>query len=617
MIFSYITTSAHNIARHKLFSAINILGLAVSMSVGLLMILLVYDLVSYDSFHEKSDRIYRLISSVHSDNQSTTDYASSSIRAARKIKHSVTGIEEVTIIRNGAGGNASIGDENSLVSLGALYADSSFLNVFSFPLLQGDRSSCLKEPYSMVLTEKAAKKLFADKSAFGQSVKIEATSFTVTGVLKDLPKLSHLHFEALVSFATAELIAGETRDFMDWKSIDMNYTYVVLEEGKSPEDIQVGLDKVSDNEETAESNTGITLALQPLTKIVLGRYVTNQLGPVMPSFAVWILGALALVVIISAAFNYTSLSIARSFRRTREVGIRKMSGASRRSVFSQFLAESVIVSLLSLVVAIGLFLLLRPQFLGLNDFLSNLLSLSLSIKVVFWFILFAVAVGCLAGIVPALFFSRINVSQVLKDSTGLRLFHKVNLRKALIVVQYIFSLTFITTTIIGYKQYKSFVEYDLGFSTDNILNINLQGNNSDRLMNELSKIPQITGMSQSVMVTSLGSTYSDMVRYQNLDDSASVWQNIVDEHYLPLHDHKFIAGRNFAAWGSGEEKEVIVTELLLKRFNIGDKNPENAIGEILNVGKKKLTIVGVIKDFNYETVEDQKEPVIFRQITDN
>jgi ABC-type antimicrobial peptide transport system permease subunit len=231
-----------------------------------------------------------------------------------------------------------------------------------------------------------------------------------------------------------------------------------------------------------------------------------------------------------------------------------------------------------------------------------------------YFATFAVLVGILAGFLPALFFSRINAVQVLRNASSLKVFRHINLRKVLIVVQYTFSLTFIAATIIGYNQYKNFLEFDLGFKTENILNIRLQGNNSDLLVKELSSLPEVIGISKSLMVTSVGSYYGSEMKYNNPLDSVVIWFNSIDENYLPLHGHKLIAGKNFAARPSKkeEESEVIVNEQVLKRFNIGEKIAAKALGEIVTVDGKKLAIIGVMKDFHYGKVENPIEPVIFR-----
>ncbi len=615
MIRSYITTSGRSIVRNKLFSSINIIGLAVSMSVGLLMIAFISDLLSYDDFHEKKDRIYRVITADQRHDQPLMNLASTSVKAGKKIQESVAGVEQLTLLRNGFGGDAAAGE--TILPIHGLWADASFFKVFTFPLIHGNPANALKEPYSIVLTEKSARKLFGNTDVLGKPIKFDTVDYVVRGVMKDIPKLSHMGFEALVSFSTVELQKPDGDGaFLSWENIYSNYVYIVLPENGDPETVQANLNKLSVTENAGIENRKIMLSLQPLKTIVLGKHYTNQIGPALPVISAWVLGGLAFVVILSACFNYTNLSIARSLRRSREVGIRKVIGALKSHVMGQFIAESVIISLLALVFSLLLFLMLRTQFLSLAPELGNLVALDLSPKVMLYFVALATAVGIVAGFVPALFFSRIRAIQVLKDVSSLQLFRHVTLRKALIVVQYTFSLMFITATFIGYIQYKNFLRFDLGFTTENVLNIKLQGNKGALLEKELSELPEVREISKSLMVTSLGSIYGMQMKYNSTGDSAGVWLNFIDEHYLPMHRYRMIAGKNFSAGLSGptqgEESEVIVNEQVLKRFGIGQEDPNKALGERVTVEGKKLAIVGVLKDFHYGTVENKIEPVMLR-----
>ncbi|WP_232541042.1 ABC transporter permease [Spirosoma endbachense] len=616
MIGSYLKTSRRSLVRNKLFSAINIIGLAVSMSVGLLVIAFLTDLLSYDDFHEKKGRMYRILTKNEIIDQPEMNFASTSIKAGNRIRETIPGIEAMTLLRKEFQGDARINEE-TIIPIAATWADQSFFKVFTFPLIKGDPSTALREPYSLVLTEKTAKKLFGDADALGKTVRFDTLTYTVTGVVKDIPKLSHIQFEALVSFAS---ILGQKADadgeLLSWKSIYSNYVYLVLPENANKQAIQANLDKLSAAENAGIQNRKITLSLQPLDEIALGAHYVNEIGASIPIPVVWILAGLAFVVILSACFNYTNLSIARSMRRSREVGIRKIVGALKGHVLGQFVAESVIISLLALVFSLGLFLVLRTQFLALAPQLDSLVSLDLSPRIILYFLALAIVVGIAAGFVPALFFSRIQAIQVLKDASSLKMFRHVSMRKALIVIQYTFSLIFITATLIGYSQYRGFISFDLGFTTENILNIRMQGNKTELLRKELAEIPEVSDISQSMLVTSLGSLNGSSMKYKNPQDSAGVWLNMVDARHLPLHRHKFIAGTNFRTRPvNGTETEVIVNEQVLKRFNIANRNPAKALGEMVTMDGKKLTIVGVLKDFHYGTMENKIEPMVFRYYT--
>lgn len=615
MISSYFKTFKRSLVRNKLFSFINIFGLAVSISVGLLVVALLLDLSSYDDFQVKKDRIYRVISTHQTNGQSPMDLASTSIKAGKKIRESLTGFEDLTIMRNGFYGDAHVGD--NYLPLGAYYADESFFKVFSFSVIKGNPATALKEPYSLILTEKTSEKLFGDADALGKVVRFDTVNYTVTGIMKDFSKFSHVRFDALVSFSTAEATIGKDDPYFNvWSNIWQNYVYLTLPENSDSKTLQTNLDRLSAQENKALKDQKITVGLQPLKAIALGKHLSNAIGPTLPPVVIWVLGGLALVIILSACFNYMNLSIARSLRRAREVGIRKIIGAPGSHIFGQFMSESIFTALLSLIFAFLFFLFLRKQFLMLDSHLGDLVSLELSFKQIGYFLMLTVGVGIIAGFFPAIFFSRINALQVVKDNSKFKVFRHVNIRKALIVVQYTLSLIFIATTIVGYKQYKGFLNFDLGFKTDNILNIKLQNNNSDLLVKELKEIPAVQGVSRAAMITSVGSMQGNNIKYVNpkdgSKDSSMVALNVVDENYLPIHQHVFAAGTNFKLRPKrGEESEVIVNEQVLKRFNIANRNPQKALGEQVVMDNKPLTIVGVLKDFHYGTMENKIEPVVF------
>jgi putative ABC transport system permease protein len=616
MLASYVKTSGRVITRNKLFSAINIVGMAVSMSVALLVIAVVWDLRSYDNTLKNKQRIYRVVSTFTPEaNQPPMKLASTSWKAGTLIRKQIPGIESIAFLRRQFSGDARIGANTVPVS--GLYANEGFFDVFSFPLAKGSAGTALKQPNSVVLTESTATKLFGHADPMGKVLKFDTVNYTVTGVLEDIPKLSHIHFEMLVSLSSIKLKDQNNPtsdgDIMDWTNIFSNYVYVLLSKNSDPASFSAALNRLSERQNAAVATHKISLSLQPLKSISIGRPMGNEIGPVVNVIMLYTLAGLALIILLSACFNYTNLSIARSLRRSREVGIRKLIGARRGQVIGQFIAESVILALLSLAFAFCIFLLLRGQFLSFHQILENAFSLKLSPQLVIWFVLLAIVVGLIAGLLPALFYSKINAVQVLKNASSLKVFRHISLRKALVVIQYTFSLIFITATIIGYYQYKGFLRFDLGFSTDNILNIRMQGNKDEYFVKELAALPGVKKISRSVIVSSLGSQYGSNMKFKNPADSASVDLNYIDENYLPLHTYTFLAGRNFTHRQAGApETETIVNERLIRRFNIGHGDPEKAIGEIVAIGSQKLTIIGVLKDFHYGTLDSDIDPTALR-----
>jgi putative ABC transport system permease protein len=620
MIRNYIKTSARNLMRNKLFSTINIVGLAISMSVGLLLIAFVLDLRSYDRFHEKGDRIYR-ITNVVTSHRERGKFATTSIKTGKLIREKVTGLEDVAIVRNDFSEDAVVGGD--IIPIKGFWAEPSFFRIMTFPLIEGDPNTALKDPYSIVLTETAAKKLFGNGAALGKAIRFGALDYQVTGVMKDVPFFSHINFEVLVSLSTAEQLNKNNRNFEKWTSMGSNYVYLLLPEDADMASIQSQLDAIAKEENLAEENEKIRLELLPLYKTVVGEEFRRSegappsVGPHVSPVMLWILGGLAMVVILSACFNYTNLSMARAMRRFKEIGLRKAVGAGKNSVRQQFLVEAIMISLAALVLSYVIFLVLRPQLISIAPEMQQTVKLELTPSMVIAFVGFSIAVGVIAGFMPALFFSKVSAINALRNVSPMKVFKRITPRRALVVIQYTVTLIFITTTVVGYVQYKNILAFDLGFNTENILNIDMQGNKPDALLKELDEIPEVRALSRSLIITSVGNAWGGYMKYKDPRDSALVLTNHVDENYMPLHEHEFLAGGNFIArpTTTAAATEVIVNQQVLKRFNIAGNDPVKAVGEEITFssfrGSRKMTIVGVMKDFHYGKVDNLIEPVAF------
>ncbi|WP_221198109.1 ABC transporter permease [Chitinophaga barathri] len=617
MIGSYVKTSGRNIMRNKLFSFINILGLAISMSVGLLLIAFLLDLRSYDRFHENGGRIHRITNILTSNSEQSGKFATTSIKTGKLIREKVNGIEEVTVMRNNFSGDARVGD--NILPISGFWAEPSLFRVFSFPMVEGNPETALKDPYSVVLTETAARKLFGTQAALGKTIQVDTLVYQVTGIMKDVPFFSHISFEALVSLSTAEQTNKGDKHFAEWTNMWSNSVYLLPSENADMEAIRSQLSAFAREENLAEENTRIELELLPLYNIVVGESLRQSeggpgfAGPHMSPAVLWILVGLAAVVILSACFNYTNLSIARAMRRIKEIGLRKTIGAGKSQVQLQFLAEAVLISLAALLLSFLLFLVLRPLLINMAPEMQQMVKLNLTPSMVVAFIVFAVTVGVIAGFLPAIFFSKVSPINAFGSVSSVKMFKHLTLRRALVVIQYTVTLIFITTTAVGYVQYKNILAFDLGFSTANILNINMLDNKPDVMLKELSEMPEVTGLSRSLITTGVGNAWGGNMKYKDSRDSALVMTNHVDENYLPLHDYKLVAGGNFIARPATAQAtgEVIVNRQVLKRFNISANNPGNAIGEQITLNGRKMTIVGVMQDFHYGKVENLIGPVAF------
>lgn len=613
MIGSYVRTSGRSLLRNRLFSSINIVGLAISMSLGLLMIGLLADMKSYDTFHEKRDRIYRIKSSFQRGEQrNMNEFASTSLRAGKLIEESITGIEKVAILMRTFGGDIKHGDK--VVPMEGLWANSAVFDVFTFPLISGNPATALKEPFSVAITEQAAKKMFGDDEAIGKTIIVRDQEYTITAVMKDVPVFSHIRFDLLASMATREVTQKENPYEMRWDNMWNAYVYLLLPGNANTATLQQNLNTLAEKENKETPNVSVTLGLQPMNTIAMGQELNNSIGTVMASSHVWMIGVLTAVVILSACFNYTNLSIARSLRRSKEVGIRKVVGAARNQVMTQFIVESILIALLALVFAFGIFILVRPTFLSLNYYHREMLQLHLSWDLMLYFAGFAIIVGIAAGFFPALFFSRVNAVKILKNISAMPLVRQLTVRKILIIAQFTISVMFVTATIIGYRHYKNVLAFDLGFKTKNIFNITMYNNTSEPMKKSLLEIPEVLGISSSSMVSGLGNYNGTYMKYASQEDSVWVYQNIIDENYLPLHEHQLLAGSNFHAQSEkSAEHQIIVNEKVLKRFDIGTNDPEKAIGEVVLLNRQPAKIVGVVKDYYYgKPIDGEISETIFR-----
>ena len=601
-------TSIRSILRNKLFSAINVTGLSISMSVGLLVISLYMELNQFDRFHKEADRIYRIINTV-TDDDGTKTFASSSILAGEKIRDEFTGVEKVVITVNGFSIDAHYDDK--IVPVRGKYANPEFFEVFDFEGISGNLLEALKEPNSLILSKDAAEKIFGDKSGLNQVISDgQENNYTVKAIIENFPKNSHLSIEAICSIKTIEDKKKDETWFKAWNNMWSNHVYVLLNKDYELSDFQSQLDKLSERQNKLMKSS-ITMHTIPLTGIVPGPSMSNMAGPGFDIDVLYILAGLALIILISACFNYTNLSVARSLRRSKEVGIRKTVGASRGQVFFQFVLEATIVSLVALIISIGLFFLLRPYFLEALGYQGRIVDLYLTPSIVVVFIAFAFLSGIVAGFFPSYVLSGMQVKSIFKDVSSIKLFSNISLRKTLIVFQFSLSMIFIMSTLIGFKQYSYMLNFNLGYSTENILNVSISGNNYKLLETEFRKIPQVKDVSFSLMIPSVGSMYLEQAKDPLTQDSLEIAYNKVHPNYLKLHDHEIIAGSDFddSYINSKDKIGIIVNKKFLEYFRI--ESPEDAIGRKFDISQRKATVIGVMNDFHFGTTEDELAPFLF------
>lgn len=606
MLFkNYFKTSVRSLARNRLFSFINIIGLAISMSVGLLVITMIVESRGFDTFHEKADHIYRVINTRTNGGSDEFKMATTSYFLSQRLEE-VEGYEHKTTLYGGFGGDADTGEKKLIIT--GLWASEDFFKVFSFPLIKGDPSTALKEPNSLVITESTSFKLFDSEDPMGKLISVGQQEFIIRGVAQDPPNNSHFTFQALGSYTT---VVNQNQSNPDWSastSMWNTYIYMTIPDAENVNQINQALRRICKTENEVIAPLRITSKLQPLDDIFNGAALGNQLGPTLPATATLIFSILPFIILLTACFNYTNLSIARSLRRTTEVGIRKVIGATRWNIFAQFVIESIIIALLALVVSGIIYIPLREQFLILLD--GDGLSLPITWSVIGYFVIFAIFAGILASVIPATTLSKFQAVAVLRGASNVRLFAGLTLRKILLITQFSISTILILGTIILNKQYIHATSYDLGFSTEQILNIDLQGNNHQLIGNAFAAIPDVKSISRSRNILHSNRIHLNYGKYKDPLDSAQVHINFIDEYYLSNHKFSLIAGEHFRNRpDSTEEQYIIVNEKLLERFDI---DPLKALGEKIELRDKKLAILGVVKDFNHSTLDSPIEPFAFR-----
>ncbi|WOK04710.1 FtsX-like permease family protein [Imperialibacter roseus] len=633
MFRNYLKVGLRNILKYKAFSFINVFGLAVAMSVCMLVILMLADQHRYDQFHSKKDRIYRILTDSEDFRQA---YATSPFPLAEVLRTEYPAVEQSTHLMPGVGGDVEYGQK--LLEMRGYFAEKQFFEVFDFDLQKGNKISALSAPNSIVLSSELAANLFGQEDALGKVVSfadrqlpfpldhgsggaapVEWGNFTVTGVIADEPYRSHIHFDVLMSMATRQRLYTESKleNLTDnWEHYWQNYTYVVMDESGTEADLQAGLQSLGvrmyKNMED-EGKRNIIFKGQPMADIAMG-LENNDTNYRLPAFGYYFLGLLSLVVLVCACLNYMNLSIARATTRAREIGVRKTNGAHRGNLVFQFLSESVLMSLLSLAFAwLILILFLKPAFMNLwlNQHFSFDFPTGWGIYLIF--VGFALAIGIVAGLYPAFVMASYQPVKVLKaNATAGR--GKMGLRKVLGVSQFVVSLLFIVTSILIFRQFKHYINFEYGFATENIVNIELQGVDDELVRTALSSVPGVTSISACDIIPAGGTNNNFTLRKLGSEDEYTQFGSLrTDEHFIETLDIKLIAGKPLPPHGQGTDKHILVNEAAVRVM--GFEHPADMVGQLYETEwGNTLEVAGVVKDFQFKILvnEDKISPLAMR-----
>jgi putative ABC transport system permease protein len=608
MIKNYLRVAFRNLWRHKGFSFLNIMGLTIGMSACFLVFLYVKFELSYDDFHSKGNRIYRIVTDIVNPSE-TLHFSVAAPAMPVAAKRDFPEIEKA--VRFDPGGMLVRRGDLKFQEDNMASADSTFFEVFDFPLLKGDPVRALREPFSVVLSETAAKKYFGSADPMGQHLYLTGDNNigTVTGVMKDMPENTELKADMLV--ASYSGAADSNRD-KNWGGFG-DFSYFLLKpntdahalEKKFPAFLQNHIARMM-----KENNETYTYILEPLKDVYLK---STRGGTVSGSKTnVYVFSIVGIFILLIAGINFVNLTTARSTERAREVGIRKVIGAERRQLTGQFLGESVILCLVAFVLSVGVCAALLPSFnfLAGKTVSTGIFNHPGYIGTLF---LIGLGIGLLAGIYPALVLSAFQPIIVLKGrfATGVR---GLLLRKGLVISQFTISIGLIVATLLVSFQLNFMRHQELGFSKDQELVLDTHGDNHrNALKDQIRGLPGVISVAMSSNTPGSGqmNAYSIIQNQKGEMQICSPDLFFVDFDYIPQYQIKVIAGRAFSrAFGSDTTQSMILNEAAVRM--LGYHSPQDALGRDFSQWGRKGKIIGVVKDFHYQGLQQVIRPLSLR-----
>jgi len=631
MIKNYFKTAWRNLMKNKIFSFINIVGLSIGIAVCLLILQYVSFQLSYDRFNKNADDIYRVTNDRYQNGKliqhGTITY--SAIGKAMQddfpevINHARVRPQFGIIIN----GDKKIGDQQGYA------VDNSFLDMFSYPLIAGNKTTPLTEPSSLVLSKTLASNLFDIKNndfsqVIGKTINFENRTCKVTAVCADPPENSHLDFSFFMSYVT--FYSGE----YGWKQADYDFTdsdfwhYIQLKHGTDYKALEAKLDAFSKRHFQGNKVSGSDekFFLQPLTKAHLYSDYEYEIGNTASATIVWSMLIIASLIILIAWVNYINLATAKSAERAKEVGVRKVSGATKSQLVKQFLTESLIINIIALSIALLLVILVQASF---NKLIQHQLSLSYlfnnglnGLNVIALLLVIIIAGIFISGFYPAFVLSSFKPILVLKGKYTSSA-KGINLRKALVIGQFAITVALIIGSIVVYSQMQYVRKQSLGFNISQVLVVkppNLTNWDStfitkeNTLQHELKQIPHVVNVANSWSVAGdeMGRNF-DLSRSSDPNAEHFTTRKVgVSPEFISVYDIKLLAGRNFDNTDYDPDGEKVHNIMLNENVSklLGFKTPEDAIGKIIHTQGKEWTVIGVIADYHQKSLRYPLEPLI-------
>ena len=620
MLNNLIKHSLRSFKRQRAYIIINVLGLSIGIACSLLIALFVINEASYDKFNTKKDRIFRLILNFKIGGQEITAASASAVIGPTMLKEfpEIEGFLRMT----GRGPTIVECNNQTFIEEHLVEADSSFFNFFSIPLIKGDPKNLLNAPRKVVLSESTAKKIFGNENPIDKTLNIgeDTVRFTVAGVMADIPENSHFEANIISSFMTNQGSNDPTwmrNSFSTYLLIKPNSSYVTVDK-KIPEllikyvgpEVQQFLG-ISISDFVKQGNK-YRYYLQNLTDIHLDPTIQQQFKEAGDPKYLKIFGSIALFIVLIAAINFMNLSTAQSSGRAKEVGIKKIGGSSRGMLITQFLSESFILSFISLIFALIFIKVTLPYF---NNLLGANLTLNLFTN---WYtipvlILFSMVVGFLAGSYPALFLSSFSPYEVLKGSVKNSL-QKGRLRGVLVVFQFTVSIVLIVGTIVMYRQIRYMLNKDLGFNKEQLIVINKAealGTKAKSFEESLRGIPGVINIASSTDVPGRNN-YNDGYNLEGRKDETFLMEtNWIDYDYLETYGMTLVSGRSFNESFTTDQQACLINETAVKNLGITDLEKARFMRPGDSGRVNYLQVIGVVKNFNFESLRNQIGPYLF------
>ncbi len=616
MFKNYLKIAFRNFRKHKGYSLINITSLVAGLVCCILIMLFVIDELSYDRFHENHESIYRVTRKwFNADGVVSLHLGHVAPPIAPLLENDFPEIlHAVRMIGIGApliGRGSEFFEEPRF-----FFAEEDIFKVFTFDMTAGDPETALRDPFSLVITEEAAEKYFGSDDPLGKSLAIHLgtrkADMKVTGVIKSLPLNSHFHPDFFGSFKTFEAVAGKA-EMENWGS--NNYaTYLLMPANYDISRLKAQLDPFIDRHMSEGMSERTKLELQRLTDIHLHSHLDSEIEANSDIIYVYIFSIIALFVLLIACINFMNLATARAAGRAKEVGLRKVVGARRPQLIRQFLSESILTAVFSLLIALSIARLVLPAF---NRFVGRDLTLNVAenfILVLFLF-LTAVCVGLVSGIYPAFFLSAFKPARVLKGSLD-RGRKGISFRTVLVVFQFATSITLIICVSVVSGQLDFMQSRNLGFDMENLVVLPSSPAIVERLESfkfRLLANPDILGVSAAKRVPSgrlLDSAGARVLSGETAEPiNFRIAQLRVDYDYIPTFKMEMAAGRNFSReMGTDAAEAFIINETAARK--IGWKSPEEAVGQGFGYGRRSGRIIGIVKDFHFESLQQGISPIV-------